>query len=204
MVVSRGELLDQLERSRTLGFLGDGPVADQLDHAEALVSLVEPVGDGAVVDLGSGGGIPGLAWLLTDLPNTIVLLDRQARRTAFLRSVVAELGVSDRVSVLTMAAEDASRMPELRGVCAGVVARSFGPPPVTFECAGALVCVGGQLAIAEPPGESRWSESDIRPYGFTMVETTHSSIHAVVLRRVGEWPDHLPRPERLTRKRPLW
>lgn len=204
MVVSRGELLDQLERSRTLGFLGDGPVADQLDHAEALVSLVEPVGDGAVVDLGSGGGIPGLAWLLTDLPNTIVLLDRQARRTAFLRSVVAELGVSDRVSVLTMAAEDASRLSDLRGSCAAVVARSFGPPPVTFECAGGLLCYGGRLAIAEPPGESRWSKLDLSPYGFALLETTDSAIHAVVLRRMGEWPEHLPRPERLTRKRPLW
>src|SRR6478735_807025 len=67
-----GGVAEVLERSRALGFLGPGPVADHLRHAQVFAAALRsapapaPV-DGVVrvLDLGSGGGLPGLV-LATD------------------------------------------------------------------------------------------------------------------------------------------
>ena len=42
-----------------MGFLGPGPIEDQVRHSLRFVRLVEP-SPGRAVDLGSGGGLPGL------------------------------------------------------------------------------------------------------------------------------------------------
>jgi hypothetical protein len=52
-------LLAQLERARGLGFLGPGPVAAHVEHTMGFLSALDEV-TGTVVDLGSGGGVPGL------------------------------------------------------------------------------------------------------------------------------------------------
>ncbi len=204
MVVTRSAVLEQLTRARTLGFLGDGPVSDHLDHACALVALAGPVRGRAVADLGSGGGIPGLAWLLVEDVPAITFIERSARRAAFLRSCVSSLGVADSVSIRTESAESASRSHELRGACAAVTARSFGPPAVTLECGGGLLAPGGRLIVSEPPGVDRWSSVALSEYGMRLAMRVETPINAAVLELFGTWPDRLPRQERVTRKRPLW
>ena len=53
-----------------------------------------------LVDLGSGGGLPGLV-VATDWPEAAVaLLEANGRRAAFLRRAVERLGLSGRVAVL--------------------------------------------------------------------------------------------------------
>jgi len=202
--VTRSAVLEQLARAQTLGFLGNGPVADQLDHACALVALCGPAGGRVVADLGSGGGVPGLAWLLCeDVPN-LVLIERSLRRAAFLRSCVISLGMDSWVSVRTESAESASWSPDLRGMCAAVTARSFAPPPTTLECGGGLLGIGGRLVVSEPPDSDRWSSIALGEYGMSLGARVGSPVSAVVLERSGMWPEHLPRSERLTRKHPLW
>src|SRR5690606_17498567 len=63
----RSTLLAVLGRSQELGFLGPGPVDGQLRHAEGFAAHVPEAGH--VVDLGSGGGIPGLV-VASMLPGT--------------------------------------------------------------------------------------------------------------------------------------
>ncbi|MEY2398303.1 MAG: rRNA (guanine527-N7)-methyltransferase, partial [Actinomycetota bacterium] len=91
-------LLGVLERSRDLGFLGPGPVEDHLGHARAyLPALPKLCHPGVVMDLGTGGGVPGLplAFWRTDL--TWVLVDAMSKRASFVRSAVSDLGLDAEV-----------------------------------------------------------------------------------------------------------
>jgi len=58
-----------------------------------------------VIDVGAGAGIPGLVLKLALPGMSLVLLDSNHKKTAFLRSAVAELGLDD-VKVLTGRAEE--------------------------------------------------------------------------------------------------
>jgi hypothetical protein len=145
-----GALLGVLERSRSLGFLGPGSLRVQVAHARGFAVGV-PRPPGRLLDLGSGGGVPGLV-LAAHWPTTeVVLLDAAERRCAFLAESVASLGWDERVRVVRARAEDAGRREDLRARFDVVVARGFGPPPVTAECGAPFLVVGGRLIVSEPP-----------------------------------------------------
>ncbi|HMQ28246.1 MAG TPA: class I SAM-dependent methyltransferase, partial [Acidimicrobiales bacterium] len=143
-------LQDVLERAHRLGFLGPGPIDPHVDHARAFARAVGDAPDQAA-DLGSGGGVP--AFVLVDLwpESRWWLIESRERRAAFLAEAAVSLGAAARVEVLHARAEDVGRDPHRREACAVVTARSFGPPPVTAECAAALLRPGGRLVVSEPP-----------------------------------------------------
>lgn len=194
-----------LARSRELGFLGPGPVADQRAHAEAFLGAIDIEGVAAAVDLGSGGGIPGLvlAGALPDVRWT--LLDGMVRRTSFLEEAVRALGWADRVAVETVRAEAAGRGAR-RGAADLVVARSFGPPAVTAECAAPLLRLGGQLVVSEPPEADgrRWAAEGLVELGLLLETTVVGPPGFVRLRKTGETPERYPRRVGVPVKRPLW
>src|SRR5437660_8128574 len=110
---ARDALRAVLEESRRLGFLGPGPVNPHIEGARALASLVGPP-PGRILDLGAGGGVPGLV-LATEWPDAdLTLLDASERRTSFLRAASERLGVASRVTVVEGRAEDLARSPALR------------------------------------------------------------------------------------------
>src|SRR3954447_18186833 len=99
-------LVGVLARARELGFLGPGPLDEQLDHSRAFGELVREAlgsenteGVARFLDLGAGGGLPGLV-LLAEWPSaTAVLVDAQEKRCRFLGEAVAELGWERRVEI---------------------------------------------------------------------------------------------------------
>lgn len=63
--------------------------------------------EGAVVaDVGSGAGLPGIVWAITRPDLRITLIEPLLRREVFLREVVTELRLDNRVAVLRARAED--------------------------------------------------------------------------------------------------
>ena len=74
-----------LERARDLGFLGPGPIDRHIAHADAFLAAV-PDPPPSFLDLGSGGGVPGLI-LASVWRCTVVLLDAQERRARFLSTI---------------------------------------------------------------------------------------------------------------------
>jgi 16S rRNA (guanine527-N7)-methyltransferase len=197
---------DVLARSRDLGFLGPGPIAEQRAHAEAFLAAIDATGVGRALDLGSGGGVPGLVLALA-LPHVRwTLLDGMVRRTTFLQEAVDALDLAARVEVRTARAEEAGREPTLRGSYDLIVTRGFGPPPVTAECAAPLLAVGGQLVVSEPPGSEgdRWPEAGLAGLGLVLDAVVAGPPSFARLRSVEPPAERYPRRVGIPAKRPLW
>ena len=200
-------LLAVLEESRELGFLGPGPVAGHVEHATGFVHAVGPDVPRRVLDLGSGGGVPGLVLALAWAETSVCLLESGERRALFLADAARRLGVDDRVVVAHARAEDAGRDRAWRGWADVVTARSFGPPAVTAECAAPLLRVGGRLIVSEPPDEAvdRWPTAGLASLGLRAtgrVEQAFSRFQ--VLRQDDVCPEAYPRRVGVPAKRPLF
>lgn len=162
---------------------------------------------GVVLDLGSGGGVPGLVLADRWPEASFVLLDSQAKRTAFLAAAVRDLGWDGRVAVRTGRAEELGRDVALRSTAAAVVARSFGPPAVAAECGAPFLRAGGVLVVAEPPVDdpTRWPAAGLRRLGLVddgIVRAGSGTVRRLVAG--SPCPDEYPRPNGVPGKRPLF
>lgn len=210
MTAPRAAVVAALEDARRFGFLGRGAVDDQVAHALAIARVLEQqrVAPAEFLDLGSGGGLPGLVLAAQWPDRQATLLDGSTRRTAFLRRTLVGLGWETRVRVAEGRAEVLGRDPELRAAFPLVVARSFAAPAVTAEVGGAFVRLGGVLAVSEPSGEpdpGRWPADSLALLGFAPVEVHQGAGAGVaLLRRVDALEDRWPRATGTLRKHPLW
>jgi 16S rRNA (guanine527-N7)-methyltransferase len=200
-----------LRRSAEQGFLGSMPVSEQVDHALGFVFTVETVLNRhptSVVDLGTGGGIPGLV-LLSCWPDTqIVLLDASQRRTDFLKEETADWHRDGHLEIVRGRAEEVARDERFRQQFDLVTARSFGSPAVTAECGAPLLAMGGVLAVSEPPGEDadRWPADGLVKVGLTRSSAARfeSRFNYQILRKSGPTGDRYPRRVGIPSKRPLF
>ena len=197
-------LVRVLERSRDLGFLGPGPVTDHIAQARAYLPALPRLGHGGVVmDLGTGGGIPGLplaSWR-TDL--TWVFADAMEKRIAFVRSALEELGIE--AEVLLGRAEELALAPGRRGSVDVVVARSLAAPGVAAEYVAPFLKVGGKAVIAEPPGgdASRWPVDELAAFGLRRGHQLFAPTATLqILEQVEECPSEFPRRVGAAAKRP--
>lgn len=164
------DVVEALAESQRLGFLGARPIAEVIAHAQVFTAaLAATVNDTFhVVDLGAGGGVPGLV-IASQLPSArLTLVDRRAKRTDFLERVVRRLGWTDRVVVeCADVADVAANRP---GSFDATVARGFGEPVSTIRLASRLVRRGGRIVISEPPAGDRWDADLLAELGLTRSE----------------------------------
>ncbi len=195
-------LLAQLERARALGFLGPGPVAEHIDHAAGFLDALADV-EGTVVDLGSGGGVPGLIIGVARPDLQVVLLDATAKRCRFLAEAVTALAL--RATVLAGRAEAIGHS-AWRGTADAVVARAFGGPASTAECAAPLLRLDGLLLVSEPPDPTgdRWLVEPLATLGLTIGPRTDKFSVVQALHQTSPCPPSFPRRDGLPRKRPLF
>ena len=163
-----GALTDLLLEARQRGFLGPGPVEDHLDHARAF-AVVAGAAPERAVDLGAGGGLPGLVLATEFWPEARVAVPR---RPAEAHRVPARRGRGTRISTTASPCSPSGRSstgrsPIHRGAYDLVVARSFASPAITIECAAPLLRPGGAYVGSEPPegSASRWSDEALAELG---------------------------------------
>ena len=198
-------LLEVLAASKQHGFLGPGAVEDHLEHAQAFVVATPP--PGRFLDLGSGGGVPGLVLAATWTSSAGTLLDAQLRRVRFLTEVVEAMGMDDRVRVVHGRAEDLARDPAHRGVYDVVTARSFGPPALTAECAAGFLVEAGAVVVAEPPtlDAARWPAAGLATLGLIDAGVVEGPASAVrLLRSTGSPLATVPRRTAAMRRTPAY
>lgn len=215
-------LLAALGRSQAVGAIGPGPLSEHVAHAAGFLVAARVAAaragvgfatDCSFLDLGSGGGLPGLvlAELLPLAHGT--LLDGRTERARLLTEHVEALGWGSRVRVVGVRAEVAGRDPGLRGRFGLVVARGFARPAVTAECAAPLLAPGGLLVVSEPPedaGGDRWPAAALAAFGLVPLEVVVEGDGAdhphtyQVLSQQEPCPDRWPRRTGIPAKRPRY
>jgi len=178
-------VLSEIQRR---GAIGRGPIDAAIAHARRFVAaLPEPVPgvDVIAVDLGSGGGLPGLV-IAVDRPDVrLTLIERREKRADLLRYGVRALDLTDRVevvaadveTVITSHSRPLARGSVVRGSVDVVTARSFAPPLAVLGVAARLLRPGGTCIISDPPdGRDRWTSNDLAALSFDDVER-HDGVH---------------------------
>jgi 16S rRNA (guanine527-N7)-methyltransferase len=193
-------IAEVLERSRAVGFLGPGPIETHIEHA-ALFGRAVGSAERRFADIGAGGGLPGLPMLVDAPALSAVLIDASQKRCSFLVWAVAELELGDRVEVWCGRAEEIGRQDRAREQFDAVVARGFGPPATTLECATPLLRPGGQVIISEPPVHRSWPAEGLIELGLSQ-ESAEQGL--AVFSRTGPLPDTIPRSTKQLQRKPLF
>ena len=163
-----------------------------LDDALAGLELVRRF-DGPIVDVGSGGGTPGIP-LAASLPDrTVTLLEAERRKSEFLQRWTEELPNLD---VLWGRAEEQPL--ETYGVA---VAKALAPPPVAAEWCLPLVEEGGAAILWVGPSAD--ADAVARVAERLAAELEESPPGFFVLRKTGPTPAGFPRRPGMAKKRPL-
>jgi 16S rRNA (guanine527-N7)-methyltransferase len=177
---------------------------------EDCLVLVAHLGDArTVVDVGSGGGLPGLPLKIVRPDLELTLIETDQDKAAFLVHACAELGLEG-VNVVARRAEDAGHDPRLREAFDVAVARALAPLPVLAELCLGLVRVGGRLLAQKTEGEAtRTGERAIEVMGGTVIAVhaaPSGARHAgtvVVIGKTRPTPDAYPRRPGVPNRKPL-
>ncbi|MCY7303864.1 MAG: class I SAM-dependent methyltransferase [Thermoleophilia bacterium] len=166
--------------------------ATLLDDALKASEIVAAT-DGPIIDVGSGGGTPGipLAALFPDRP--VTLLEAEHRKCAFLETWMPDL---PNLSVVWGRAE------EQEGERFGVaVAKALAHPPTAAEWCLPLVRDGGLVVlwVGETAEEARVARVAELIAG--VLEPSPPGLF--LIRKTGPTPDRFPRRTGVARKRPL-
>jgi 16S rRNA (guanine527-N7)-methyltransferase len=161
-----------------------------VDDALRGLPLVESF-EGAVVDVGSGGGSPGVPLALALPEREVTLLESSSRKCAFLESLAIP-----NVRVVRGRAEEQET--DRFGVA---VAKALAPPPVAAEWCLPLVRPGGAAVLWIGPSAD--TDRVARVAERLAAELVESPPGFLVLRKLGPTPPGFPRRPGVARKRPL-
>jgi 16S rRNA (guanine527-N7)-methyltransferase len=177
---------------------------------EDCLVLVEHLGDArTVVDVGSGGGLPGLPLKIVRPELVLTLIEADQAKAAFLVHACATLGLEG-VEVVARRAEEAGHDPRLREAFDVAVARALAPMPVLAELCLGLVRVGGRL-LAQKTG-SEDNESAV--HAIEVMGGSIAAVHAtpsvsrragtvVVIDKIHPTPKAYPRRPGVPNRKPL-
>ena len=177
---------------------------------EDCLVLVDHLGDARkVVDVGSGGGLPGLPLKIVRPDLELTLIEADQDKAAFLVHACAQLDLEG-VEVVARRAEDAGHDPRLRESFDVAVARALAPLPVLAELCLGLVRVGGRLLAQKTESEGTGDgERAIEIMGGTLVAVhaaPSGARHAgtvVVIEKTRPTPDAYPRRPGTPNRKPL-
>ena len=173
-------------------------------------------GEGApplkLVDIGTGGGLPGIPLAIARPDVQVTLIDGTGKKIRFLESVVAELGLTN-VTPLNARVEDVGQDPAHRATYDIAVSRAVGPLNVVLEYSLPLLKLGGTMLAMKGPK----AEQELRESGDAMVtlgagevtvvdaypESFDNELVIVMVTKEDATPSEYPRPSGTPKKEPL-
>ena len=161
-----------------------------LDDSLRAVELLRRY-EGPIVDVGSGGGAPGIPLAVSLPTRRVTLLEANGRKCDFLerwapRNTTVTRGRAEEHELETYGA---------------AVAKALAPPPVAAEWCLPLVRRGGAVVLwVGPSADADRVERVARQLGGELAEVENGLL---VLRKVDPTPPGFPRRTGVARKRPL-
>src|SRR6266576_818028 len=187
--------------------LVSGPAQDLV--ADSLV-LLEHLGDAkTLVDVGSGGGLPGLPLKIVRPDIAVTLVEADSGKAAFLVQACARLGLTD-VEVLARRAEDVGHDARYRESFDVAVSRALAPLPTLVELCLPLVRIGGRLLAQKTDREdveAAWRAVQLLGGSLDFVSPAPSSARrsgtVVVISKIAATPSTYPRRPGVPARKPL-
>jgi 16S rRNA (guanine527-N7)-methyltransferase len=189
---------------------GEVAVAHVVDSLAALAVFRERNVD-QLVDLGSGGGFPGLPLAIALPAERALLADSIGKKVRFLETVVDALGLTGRVETHAGRAEALARDPMHREAWKAVTARAIAALPDLVELAFPLLKPGGMLVAwkrGEIGSELAVARRAVAALGGGTLETRNVKAASlaghclVIASKEGTTPDRFPRDPALRRRSP--
>lgn len=145
-------------------------------HILDSLSLLPHLNGQRILDVGSGGGLPGIPLAIVDPSKTWVLMDKSQKKTRFLIQAIAELGLKN-VSVVCSRCED-FKSPEGFD---SIVSRAFGTIALMITGTQQLLRPEGRfLAMKGNYPEEEMAEL---PAGFKVAEIQELKIKGLEAKR---------------------
>jgi 16S rRNA (guanine527-N7)-methyltransferase len=176
------------------------------------VPLLRRAGIDEFVDIGSGGGYPGLPLAVALPARRAVLVESIAKKARFLTAAVDVAGVADRVAVYAGRAEGLAADPAHRGRWGAVVVRAVADLTELAELALPLLRPGGLLVawkrrpideeVARAARAARQMGGRVADLEEVTVPGLEDHLLAVI-EKVAETPREFPRDPAARRRRPL-
>jgi 16S rRNA (guanine527-N7)-methyltransferase len=177
-------------------------------ECDLVATRIEPAG--RWMDLGTGGGLPGLVLAYRHPDVEWVLVDATAKKVAAVRSFAAALEL-DNVTALQGRAESLAHEVAHRGAYGGVVCRAVAQLPVLLELTRGFLSADGLLVAMKGPNwtaELARAAAAMRILGFADVHSAalplpDRSSWVVTMRANGPPPEGYPRRDGLPKQQPL-
>jgi len=190
----------------------------QLKHFVDSLSIVMTLegakwahGNFALLDIGTGAGMPGIPLKIVCPEAKLVLLDSVAKKTAFLDHIVKQLGLQD-VKVLTRRAEEIGHLAEYRENFDLVVCRAVSELAAAAELSLPFCRIGGLAVVPKKEGiETELSQAEVAidKLGGKLKIVQPVSVKGledhvlVVLKKTSPTPVTYPRRPGIPAKRPM-
>lgn len=182
------------------------------DSLRGVARLLSAPASIKVIDIGTGGGFPGLPVAIARPDWQVTLLDSTRKKITFLQTLLTPLSL-DQVRTVCDRAEPMGQHPAHREQYDLALIRAVGAAAVCAEYALPLVKVGGLVVLYRGQWQAEETEA-FRPAVSQLggqIETidafktplSHSDRHCLYLRKITPTPSQFPRPVGVPTQNPL-
>ena len=197
---------------RDRGEMGRRLVLESLRLVSPLREAIGLDRDPRVLDLGTGGGVPGVILAIAFPAIPFVLLDATGKKLAAVESMLKELGIAN-VTTLHSRAEDAAHEPEWRSAFTVVTARAVSSVSALIELGLPFLKLHGKMLL--PKGLNVNEELQIGAIAGKLVggniasasvlphNGSHTDTTLVVIEKTRTTPATYPRRSGLPSRQPL-
>lgn len=177
---------------------------------DSLVVVNALPAQGRVIDIGTGGGVPGLVLAIARPDLEFFLADSASKKTRWVQEVTKELEL-DNVTVLTGRLEALGRDPDLRASFTAVTAKALASLPVLVEFSLPLLEVGGRLIALKGPALAEEIEASRKALSLLFAAVHRCWAYGIgqkeyricEILKLGATPEKYPRRDGVPQKKPL-
>ncbi len=181
-------------------------------YLDCLLALPYLPAEGLALDIGSGGGFPGLVLAIAQTQVSWTLVESVNKKAEFLRQAASQL-ILGNVTVITSRAETLGRQAAFRGKFDLATARAVAGLASLLEYAVPLLKIGGRFIAYKGPDavvEIEQAANALDILGGQIVDVINLNLpysgesrSLVLIEKTSETPDKYPRREGMAVKKPL-